>query len=113
MDDMSVQKQCQECLMDIAKYCCSRCKRKIYCSKTCQQKHWKNHKLNCKPTKVNITNLTNSFSNVKIKNENEGCSKKKEENNMEKSNARRGSSSKSTRNLVSKTFTIFFKSISV
>lgn len=49
-------------------FLCSRCKSVKYCSKKCQQSHWKLHKLSCHPSNVNSTkqNKENQKSSRKL-----------------------------------------------
>ena len=66
MGDAMMQKKCRKCQINIAKYQCGRCKSKMYCSKECQQIHWKIHKQKCKESIAN-----RGFSDVKIKSNDE------------------------------------------
>jgi len=46
--DSAFAVQCDQCHKEGASSVCSQCKRAIYCSKTCQEAHWKAHKRPCK-----------------------------------------------------------------
>jgi len=62
-DDLNLSRECIEC---DAKDCttrnpiyrCSRCQAAYYCSKDCQRKHWKAHKLGC----VSVEEMRASFA---------------------------------------------------